>query len=89
MARLANVVQDEAVAGLSVCPRFASSKASWTCAAPVPPITSEAFPGAPSEFFWSSTTYAENPAYAWDVSFSTGFSSCPSVNGSSRVRCVR
>ena len=37
-----------------------------------PAIDTVAFPITPSGFFWSSTVYTPNPAYAWNVNFNFG-----------------
>src|SRR5690606_34287616 len=38
-------------------------------------INPQAFPGTPPSGFWSSTTYAPSPAYAWYVYFYSGYTS--------------
>lgn len=55
-----------------------------------PTIDTDAFPGTPSEWFWTSTAYADDPdTYAWIVDFSNGYSSVGYRDGDGRVRAVR
>jgi len=37
-----------------------------------PAINQEVFPNPPAWFFWTSTEFADNPDYAWQVDFKTG-----------------
>jgi hypothetical protein len=48
-----------------------------------PSIDVAAFPGTPSEHFWTSSPYA------WDVDFVDGYSYSLDVGFHYRVRCVR
>jgi hypothetical protein len=54
-----------------------------------PAIDTTAFPNTPSNWFWSSTTYAPGPAYAWVVDFSNGYSSAYVKTINVHVRLVR
>lgn len=55
-----------------------------------PAIDADAFPGTPSEYFWTSTDYTDDKKnYAWIVNFYDGGSGIVSRNGSDRVRAVR
>ena len=54
-----------------------------------PSIDVEAFPGTPSEYFWSSSPYEGQSGNAWDVYFLSGYSYFSSVTAAYRVRCVR
>lgn len=54
-----------------------------------PAIDTTAFPGTPSEFFWSSSPYANDATNAWVVHFNFGNSSYFTVSYNYRVRCVR
>ena len=54
-----------------------------------PNINTTAFPGMPSNLFWSSSTHIDDDSLAWSVKFSFGY-----VNGSNKTddynaRCVR
>jgi hypothetical protein len=51
-----------------------------------PSINVTAFPGTPSEWFWSSSHNTSGP---WGVNFSTGGSGSHGQYDGSRVRCVR
>ncbi len=54
-----------------------------------PAIREVAFPGTPSEEFWSSTLGAGGASMAWQVSFDEGVVRDASVENTYRVRCVR
>jgi hypothetical protein len=54
-----------------------------------PSINETAFPATPISHFWSSTTYASNPANAWDVYFYGGGSFAVSKANNYSVRLVR
>ncbi len=47
------------------------------------------FPDMPSQYFWSSSTYASNTSSAWIVSFGYGYVNGGNKTGSFYVRCVR
>ncbi|CAK0763599.1 conserved exported hypothetical protein [Gammaproteobacteria bacterium] len=38
-----------------------------------PAINSTYFPNTPSEWYWTSTSYTSDPAYAWNVYFDNGY----------------
>jgi len=48
-----------------------------------------AFPGMPSEWFWSSSSYAGGSSIAWGVTFSYGYVYGTGKASSNFVRCVR
>ena len=54
-----------------------------------PSVDVSAFPGTPSEFFWSSTSSAGGVSPGWYVDFSYGYVSNRVVGSSLRARCVR
>ena len=54
-----------------------------------PAIDTEAFPNAPSEFFWSASPPADDSNGAWDVDFSNGNTYYDDISIAYRVRCVR
>jgi hypothetical protein len=55
-----------------------------------PAIDPAAFPDTPSEWFWTSTERADEPASAWFVYFENGYSHHHAKDEPSwRVRCVR
>ena len=56
-------------------------------AAPV--IDAAAFPSTQSSGYWSSTVYAPNTTYAWNVSFYLGYVSNFNQTFTYYVRCVR
>ena len=47
------------------------------------------FPDCPSEWYWSSSAYVGNTAFAWGVNFSNGDTTSSDVSNTDRVRCVR
>ena len=55
---------------------------------PGPTIDTNAFPSTNS-WYWSSTTYAYDPDFAWVVYFSYGFVSNNGKDDGNYVRCVR
>jgi len=52
-------------------------------------IDATAFPGTPTEWFWTSSPYAGSSGYAWNVLFDDGGSYSSVVGNDNRVRCVR
>jgi len=56
---------------------------------PWPTIDAVAFPNTPSSWYWSSTTYADDPDYAWGVYFYDGSVDGDGKDGDGYVRCVR
>lgn len=54
-----------------------------------PAIDTDAFPNTPSNWHWTSTTYALVPADAWLVSFNTGLTRADSKADTNLVRLVR
>ena len=54
-----------------------------------PSIDTEAFPGTPLEWFWTSTPYAGDSGDAWYVSFDNGNSININTTYPGWVRCVR
>jgi Protein of unknown function (DUF1566) len=54
-----------------------------------PTIDQQAFPNCPSNYFWSGTTYASDPAYAWSVNFGNGYSGANGQSSFNHVRLVR
>lgn len=61
----------------------------YSKAEPGPTIDVNAFPGAPGDYFWSSTVLAEGDESGWYINFSTGqLISFYSITDY-RVRCVR
>jgi len=55
----------------------------------MPAINEIVFPATPTMSFWSSTAYAGNPAYAWNVYFPYGISDGNSKSYKFFVRLVR
>lgn len=53
------------------------------------PAIDPAFPDTPNWFYWSSTTYAPVPAYAWYVDFFNGLTVANALGSGSHVRLVR
>jgi hypothetical protein len=54
-----------------------------------PSIDPEAFPGTPSEWFWSSSVAGDSPTAAWYVYFYFGYAKTDEQRTHFRVRCVR
>jgi hypothetical protein len=54
-----------------------------------PAIDTTAFPGTPSNWFWTSASYAYNTSNAWYVDFSYGDVNNNSKTNNYYVRCVR
>ena len=51
-------------------------------------IDSTAFPATPSDWFWSSSSYANFTSIAWYVYFDNGSVSASGKDGTSNARCV-
>ena len=58
-------------------------------AAAAPRINTTAFPGAVSDYYWTSTTYVPTTTNAWYVYFNSGSVYYNLKTTSSYVRCVR
>lgn len=54
-----------------------------------PAVASSAFPMTPSEYFWSSSLVADEPARAWDTFFANGSTYSFAITSPRYVRCVR
>jgi len=55
-----------------------------------PAIDTTFFPDCPSDWFWTSTSYAGSPAgYAWGIGFFYGNAHCPHHDDDGFVRAVR
>ena len=54
-----------------------------------PAIDGTYFPATPSNWYWTSTTFAPGPAYAWNVDFNDGYTDADSKTNTFRVRLVR
>jgi hypothetical protein len=54
-----------------------------------PSIDVEAFPGTPSDWFWTSSRAADDPNSAWYVYFYFGYPRTDDVTNAFSVRCVR
>lgn len=55
-----------------------------------PTLNAAFFPNTHSNYYWTSTTYAPDPALAWYVDFSAGYVHLDAkTNNASYVRCVR
>ena len=57
--------------------------------ASAPAIDGTVFPATAAAWYWTSTTYAPFPAFAWFVDFNDGYSSANDKTGTSPVRLVR
>jgi glucose dehydrogenase len=55
----------------------------------VPSIDPTAFPSTPANYYWSSSSVASSPSYAWAVDFHYGSTHGYVVFGLYNVRCVR
>jgi hypothetical protein len=64
-----------------------TSIADWSIANPS--IDSDAFPGTPSESFWSSSVLSSDPMLAYLVYFANGHTSYSDLGYTYRARCVR
>src|SRR5262249_28672985 len=54
------------------------------------PTIASSFPGSTAaDFYWSSLSFAVNPSFAWDVSFSNGFVLFVGKSFALRGRAVR
>ena len=60
-----------------------------TVASPGSTIDQTAFPGTPTQGFWTSSPYAGSSVDAWDVNFYSGASGYGGVGNLYWVRCVR
>lgn len=54
-----------------------------------PAIDTTAFPNTPSSWYWSSTVYTPDPAYAWGVNFDYGYTYAGGQSYDVHVRLVR
>jgi hypothetical protein len=55
-----------------------------------PAIDPTFFPGTPVESFWSSSSWVDDPGFAWNVNFSLGYTRHKlTIDTPLRVRCVR
>lgn len=54
-----------------------------------PSIDVDAFPGTPSDWFWTSSVAADDPNAAWYVYFYFGYPKTDEMGGRFSVRCVR
>lgn len=54
-----------------------------------PAIDTSKFPATQSNYYWSSTTYVNDPTNAWGVNFYNGLTNNYYKAGSNYVRCVR
>lgn len=54
-----------------------------------PSINLEAFPNAPSEWFWTSTSASDDPTSAWYVYFYAGYPKTDAKSNRFSYRCVR
>jgi Protein of unknown function (DUF1566) len=54
-----------------------------------PSIDVDAFPGTPSDWFWTSSPAADDRAAAWYVYFYFGYPKTDEISNSFSVRCVR
>lgn len=53
-----------------------------------PVINTTIFPGAVSQYYWTSTTYKLLTSSAWAINFQSGFTSGTDKNTTYYVRCV-
>ena len=62
----------------------------FTRSSPAIDTSSTAFPGTPSEAFWTATPLAASPpTSAWFIDFADGYAGNTEMTQPSRVRCVR
>ena len=54
-----------------------------------PAVDLTAFPGTPSDYFWTSSVVPSFESFAWTVYFGYGLSTFFDVNQAHQVRCVR
>ena len=54
-----------------------------------PAIDPGAFPGTPSDYFWTSSPLATFPMFVWTVFFGKGTASFFEINNPRLIRCVR
>jgi hypothetical protein len=54
-----------------------------------PSIEQEAFPGTPSDWFWTSSLAVDDPSSAWYVYFYFGYPKTDDMTSQFSVRCVR
>ena len=54
-----------------------------------PAIDGTYFPATPSNWYWTSTTFAPDPAFAWFVDFYDGYTNADYETGTNHVRLVR
>ena len=54
-----------------------------------PSINQEAFPGTPSDWFWTSSLAVDDPSSAWYVYFYFGYPKTDDMTSQFSVRCVR
>ena len=54
-----------------------------------PSIDTDAFPGTPNDWFWTSSPAADDPNAAWYVYFYFGYPKTDDVGNTFSVRCVR
>jgi hypothetical protein len=54
-----------------------------------PPSDPVMFPATPTDFFWSSSSYAGDSRSAWYVSFISGYVTFNDKGNANGVRCVR
>ena len=54
-----------------------------------PAVDQTAFPGTPSEYFWSSSAVIDDPTRAWTAFFTNGSTYSFAATAAKNVRCVR
>ena len=54
-----------------------------------PAIDGTYFPATPSNWYWTSTTFAPDPADAWNVAFNNGYAFAHNKTNTNHVRLVR
>jgi len=54
-----------------------------------PVIDTTAFPATPGNYFWSSSSYANDVSHAWVVDFSSGDVGDLGKSSANYARCVR